>query len=331
MSGVDPVGDNPDLCFEGDTRPGQGDGTGPAIRCSFAWNNLAPRLGVAFDLRGDGRAKLFASYGRFYAKIPNDLAARSMSADAGITRQDYRDAALTQPVANGTLFAGGLTHFQQAGLHAAPIDPDSGSTYKNEILAGVEFDVLNSTNLAFRFIRRNMPQILEDISDLPLVGYFEPFASGACGAASVEYAILNVNADVPTVSCGGVLPSSFEDPTHMYNAFELTLNRRLAGNWCGDRVVPVQPARRQLRGILPVGQRPVRSGDHLALRLPDQRPDLHSDRDFTAARGDIRYQGDSLGTGVLPNDRPHQLKLYGNYILDTSTSASASTPSRAPL
>ena len=111
LSGVDPGGDNPDLCFEGDTRPGQGDGTGPAIRCSFAWNNLAPRLGVTFDLTGTGRAKLFASYGRFYAKIPNDLAARSMSADAGITRQNYRDAALTQPVANGTSFAGTTTHF----------------------------------------------------------------------------------------------------------------------------------------------------------------------------------------------------------------------------
>ena len=43
-----------------------------------------------------------------------------------------------------------------------------------------------STNLAFRFVRRNMPQILEDISDLPLVGYFDPFASGACGTASVD-------------------------------------------------------------------------------------------------------------------------------------------------
>ncbi len=29
-----------------------------------------------------------------------------MSADAGITRQNYLDAALTQPVPNGTSFAG---------------------------------------------------------------------------------------------------------------------------------------------------------------------------------------------------------------------------------
>jgi hypothetical protein len=30
-------------------------------------------------------------------------------------------------------------------------------------------------------------------------------------------------------------------------------------------------------------------------------------------KGDIRYQGCSLGCGVLPNDRTHQVKLYANY------------------
>jgi len=30
-------------------------------------------------------------------------------------------------------------------------------------------------------------------------------------------------------------------------------------------------------------------------------------------RGDIRYQGCTLDCGVLPNDRTHQFKLYGNY------------------
>ncbi len=29
--------------------------------------------------------------------------------------------------------------------------------------------------------------------------------------------------------------------------------------------------------------------------------------------GDIRFQGTTQGEGVLPNDRPHQIKIYGNY------------------
>ena len=43
-------------------------------------------------------------------------------------------------------------------------------------------------------------------------------------------------------------------------------------------VVPLVAAARHLRGLLPRRQRPVGPGDHVALRLPDQRPELHGDR-----------------------------------------------------
>ena len=65
--------------------------------------NWAPRIGATYDVLGNGRSKIFANWGRFYAKIPNDLAARALSADAGISRADYYDAGLTQPIPEGTL------------------------------------------------------------------------------------------------------------------------------------------------------------------------------------------------------------------------------------
>ena len=43
-------------------------------------------------LTGDGKTKLYGNYGIFYARIPNDLAARALSADDGFTRGDYFDA-----------------------------------------------------------------------------------------------------------------------------------------------------------------------------------------------------------------------------------------------
>ncbi len=55
-------------------------------------NNWAPRIGATYDLTGDGKTKLFGNFGRFYARIPNDLAARALSADDGISRADYFDA-----------------------------------------------------------------------------------------------------------------------------------------------------------------------------------------------------------------------------------------------
>ena len=54
-------------------------------------------------------------------KIPNDLAARALSADAGVTRADYFDAGLTRPVPNGILALGTTNHLTYAGLHPATI------------------------------------------------------------------------------------------------------------------------------------------------------------------------------------------------------------------
>src|SRR5260221_2101592 len=137
------VGIDPSLmafpCHEGDTRPGSLDGTGPAVACTYTWKDLwAPRIGATFDIMGNGKAKLYASWGRFYAKIPNDLAARSRSADAGITRQDYRDAALTQPVANRVSLSLGTTQLLQSTSAPSISDPKAGFTYTIDARCGLQ-------------------------------------------------------------------------------------------------------------------------------------------------------------------------------------------------
>src|SRR5690606_34423829 len=38
-------------------------------------NNWAPRIGAVYDVLGNGRSKLYANFGIFYARLPNDLAA----------------------------------------------------------------------------------------------------------------------------------------------------------------------------------------------------------------------------------------------------------------
>jgi hypothetical protein len=49
-------------------------------------------------------------------------------------------------------------------------------------------------------------------------------------------------------------------------------------------------------------------------------------------RGDVRYQGTTLGTGPLPNDRPHQVKIYGAYAWrGFTTGVSFRAGSGAPL
>jgi hypothetical protein len=81
---------NPGIRYEQETL------SGDIVKAFSLKNNWAPRIGATYDVTGDGRTKLFANYGRYFARMPNDLAARSLSADDGISRADFFDAGLTQ-------------------------------------------------------------------------------------------------------------------------------------------------------------------------------------------------------------------------------------------
>jgi hypothetical protein len=175
--------EQPVICHEGDSVPGAGDGSGAGVPCEFTWdNNWGPRIGVTYDMKGDGKSKLYANWGRFYSKIPNDLAARAMSADAGVTRADYFDAALTRPIPNGTLAGGQTTHLLLAGVGASHIDPDAKSTYQDEFVGGFEIEAVRNLNVGIRYIHRNFGRVLEDIGNAAFILYDQ----GVPGLESVD-------------------------------------------------------------------------------------------------------------------------------------------------
>jgi hypothetical protein len=310
LVGVEPGGGSPELCFEGDTRPGAGDGTGDAVACNYTWNNWAPRIGATFDLTGNGRAKIFANYGRFYAKIPNDLAARAMSADTGITRQNYADAGLTQPIPNGPVnpVTASGTNLILTSDHAAIIDPEAKSTYTAEFLAGVEFEVFGGANLGFRYTHRTLPSILEDIGQLPIAGYF------VGTDAPVDYFITNVDAETEVVQCCGFNDVAFEDPEHSYDAFEITLNKRFGGRWSALSSYRYSRLRGNFEGFYRSDNGQSDPAISSLFDFPTNDPSYVATRSTHGGSGDIRYQGCSLGCGILPNERPHQLKLYGSSV-----------------
>ncbi len=149
-------------------------------------NEWGPRIGATWDPAGNGRSKVFGSWGRFYTRMPNDLAARSLSADAGVSRADYFDAALTQPIPDGTLAADTTSHFLQQGVSADVIDPSVKAMYVNEVIAGVEHEVLPGLNMGVRYIHRDIPRVLEDV---------QPFPDGRVRSRSPRHAVDRLRAD----------------------------------------------------------------------------------------------------------------------------------------
>jgi hypothetical protein len=279
----------------------------------FKWDgNWAPRLGVIIDPTGEGRGKIYGNWGRFFAKIPNDLAARALSADAGVTVADYFDAGLTQPVPEGVEALDTTVHLLYAGLHPADFDPDSKSTYLDEVVAGFEYEAIPELNLGIRYVYRDMPRVLEDIGTPKMIDYF----TGEYG--SVEYFITNPDENTPASE-----GSAFEKPLHKYHSVEFTMDKRFSDNWALLGSYRWSDLNGYFEGFFRNDNGQSDPGITSLFDFPTNDP-TYTEIGVPqfGFSGDIRFLG-ALGEGPLPNDRTHQFKLYGTYAMDNGLSLGA--------
>ena len=285
--------------------------SGSIIKNYALKNNWAPRVGATFDVTGDHRSKLYGNFGIFYARVPNDLASRALSADDGISRADYYDANLTQPIPNGILAGGVTNHFQLAGQFPDTIDPNTKLSYVREYVLGFDHEVLGNSTVGIRWIDRRIPRVLEDVANCPMVAYDLPATSAICG--NVEYILTNPTSSTPVAAGTEFLGASFDDPVHKYDAMELTFNKRMSNNWSMISSYRYSRLRGNFEGFYRDDNGQSDPGISSLYDFPTHDPS------YTAIGGpqfgypgDIRYLGDA--NGILPLDRPHQGKVYGNYL-----------------
>jgi hypothetical protein len=297
-------------------------------------NNWAPRLGIIWDPSRIGRSKVFANFGRYYARVPNDLAARALSSDASISA-DYFDQNLTRPVPEGTVTVNALTgdvtttHFTLLGSGADDIDPKAKLSYYNEWVAGAEYTVLRDLDLGVRYVHRDIGRVLEDVQQYPLVAV----SLGLPGAATANYLLTNPGPDTPVIQDIPGATVGFESPVHDYNAVEFTANRRLAGRWSLTSSYRWSRLTGNFEGffrndngqsdpgISSLYDYPTNDPSYAAIGVPQ-----------FGYEGDIRFLG-SAGDGPLPLDRTHDIKAYGTYAfgMGVSLSVGVELESGAPL
>ncbi len=296
-------------------------------------NNWAPRVGVVWDPSRTGKGKVFANYGRYYARVPSDLAARALSSDASISA-DYFDANLTQPVPDGvptinaTTGAVTTTHFTLLGGSADDIDPNAKLSYYHEWVVGTEYTVAHALDVGVRYVQRRIGRVLEDVQPYPLVAA----DLGVPGAATANYLLTNPGPRTPVVQePGGTV--AFDSPVHNYQAVEFTANKRLADKW--SLISSYRWSRltgnfegffrndngQSDPGISSLYDYPTNDPTYAAIGVPR----------FGYA-GDVRFLG-TAGNGPLPLDRTHDVKLYGSYTFDrrVNLSLGLELESGAPL
>jgi hypothetical protein len=270
------------------------------INFSFA-DKLAPRVGVAYDLAGDGKWKAYGSWGVFYDTMKLELPRGAFGGDVWIEHYYTLDTLDWNTIgANGNFPGRPLEEVDfripsndPACPECGAIDPDLKPFKQQELVGGIEHELNNRIALSARYVHKQVDRTIEDVGVIvPGIGEVFYIANPGEGVATTVEA-----ADCPT--CPG-LPKIQRD----YDAFELRMTRRFAGNWSGT----VSYTLSRLYGNYPG----LASSDEIA-RLAPNVTRLYDGLVMAYAPG-----GEPV-YGRLNTDRPHQFKMSGVYVLPTRT------------
>jgi outer membrane receptor for ferrienterochelin and colicin len=279
----------------------------------FNWdNNWAPRVHLTIDPTKDNRTKVSFSYGRFFGKVPNDLAVRALSTEVThIVRYRLVDANgnpivdLSNPnnpvVVQPDSFVGTrATHGDSIkapitfGLEPTVVDPNSKLTYQDEYVAGIEREVIPDLNVGVSYMHRSLGRTLEDVA---LVPYTELLA----GADFGNYFITNPG---PNILANNGQPG-FPKPERKYDAVTLKWDKRLRDRW-------------QVAGSYTWSKLEGNYEGYYRRDNGQSDPFITSLFDFPylATPEDREIWKYTIASGPLPNDRRQVLNLFGSYAWD---------------
>src|SRR5262245_57995897 len=286
----------------------------------FGWGKkIAPRLGGAYDLFGDGKTKIYASYGFFYDRLKFEAPRGSFGGDffrvdyfpitaANPTYSFYTPTRIlgswTDPRGGGNpSTAGGLSQlqidfripsnlteaqFKALGLVVTGVDPDLKAFQQREFTIGFEREVHRNWVLSARFTRKNVAHAQEDHAILGL-NQSENYPVGNPGEGL----------DLKLDQGNGTVKSA--RPQRLYRALEVVLNKRLDKHYYFNANYTL--------GYL--------FGNYSGLASSDEggRTSPGVDRFFDYPINGFTATGQP-DNGYLATDRRHTFKAYGGYILD---------------
>ena len=134
-------------------------------------NQLAPRLGVAWDVNGDASFKVFANAGRYHLALPNRTAYRQ--AAPSLNTSEYFaftgiDPATGEPLGLTPLGDGPFSPNNEYGQAKNPTSiaaRNLKSHYQDEFVVGFEKLLTDNLNFGSRFVWRDLKSAIEDLCD----------------------------------------------------------------------------------------------------------------------------------------------------------------------
>ncbi len=269
-------------------------------------NQLAHRLGISWDINGDGESKLYANYGRYHLPVAANTNIRMAGAEEYI--HNYY-------VFDGTLDANDLpvipdldnAHLgeQVNGDGTVPdvsevLDTSIKPMYQDELIVGYQTMLNDDWSFGVKYTQRDLKSVIDDITIDKAIR-----ANNWDGPHGNVYLLTNPGTDIETsydtdgngtleqVSISGA-DLGYPDPKRMYHAVEFSLIKAWDDLWSVNANYTWSHSYGNAEGYVKSDNAQDDAG-------------LTTDWDFP-------YLMDGA-YGNLPNDRRHTFKVYGSYAI----------------
>ena len=291
-----------------------------AFQFGFA-EKLAPRLGASYDVRGDGRLKVYGSWGRYYDWTKYELPRGAFGGETWHSFYRSLDTldvyALSLANMPGRDLWGSATGFRdRASPNFDAIAPDIKPMYQDSLHAGVEWQITPMSVLGVHVVHNALGRTIEDL--------------GAVVNGDAVYAIANPGEGSTTIArpSGPTRPFPMPKAVRRYDAVDVAVNRRFSNRWFASASLTVSRLYGNYAGLA--------SSDEIATPTTRGAFATPQQQGGSLARTGSNVNGvwdideilwDSKGhlgvLGRLATDRPVVARIYGAYSFPTGTQIGA--------
>ncbi len=296
-------------------------GFAPPINFGYG-DKIAPRLGFAYDIFGDGKTKIFGSYGQFYDRLKFELPRGSFGGEIQLI--DYFEifpgetftqftlqnvlGSFTGPSrcpTTGFIASGARSRCQQDQrvasndpnatlLDGGKVDPNLKPFRQTEFTVGAERQLSRDYVLRARYTHKNVDNAIED------AGIRNP-------ADSEAYVIGNPGSGLHLQTLKDLGYAKSTEPQRRYDAAEFVVEKRLSNSYYFNVNYTYSRLFGNYSGLANADEYNNATG------VARTSPGVNRSFDLPFAGFTARGEKDN---GRLPTDRPHVFNAYGAYILD---------------